>query len=169
MALTDRTIKQAKPQDKAYQLADGDALFLEITPAGGKRWLFRYRFLGKAGKLALGKYPVISLAEAREKAAQARKLLAEGINPGEAKNEAKYATREANANAFELLALEWYERQAPGWSPDHARRVLESLQTDAFPDLGKIAVADLTAPVILNTIHKIERRGAGACYNALTV
>lgn len=160
MALTDLAIRQAKPQEKPYQLADGEALYLEVTPAGGKRWLYRYRYLGKPCKLALGKYPVVSLAEAREKATAARKLVAEGMNPGEAKKAAKVAAKEASANAFELLALEWYEKQQPRWTADHARRVLESLQNDAFPDLGRIAITDISAPQILATVRKIEKRGA---------
>ncbi|KMJ54552.1 integrase [Vogesella sp. EB] len=160
MALTDLAIKQAKPQDKLYYLKDGDSLFLEVTPAGGKNWRFRYRFNGKAGVLSPGKYPAVSLAEAREKAAEARKLLAEGVNPGEAKKAAKIAAKEASANAFALLAQEWYEKQLPRWTPDHARRVLESLQNDAFPDLGNIAITDLSAPQILSTVRKVEKRGA---------
>jgi len=160
MALTDLAIRQAKPQDKPYQLADGDALYLEVTPAGGKRWLFRYRFNGKPGKLALGKYPAVSLADAREKATEARKLLAAGTNPGEAKKAAKVAAKEASANAFEAIAREWHERQLPRWTPDHARRVLESLEADAFPDLGKVPVTELTAPQILAAVRKIESRGA---------
>ena len=160
MALTDLAIKQAKPQDKIYYLKDGGSLFLEVTPAGGKNWRFRYRFNGKAGVLSPGKYPAVSLAEARERAAEARRLLAEGINPGEAKKEAKLAAQAASANAFELLTLEWYEKQLPRWTPDHARRVLESLQNDAFPDLGRVAIGDITAPLILATVRKIEKRGA---------
>lgn len=160
MALTDLAIRQAKPQDKPYQLADGEALYLEVTPAGGKRWLYRYRYLGKPCKLALGKYPAVSLSAARAKAAEARQLLAEGQNPAEAKKAAKEAAKAVSANAFELLAMEWYEKQLPRWTPGHARRVLESLQADAFPDLGKIAVAELTAPQILAAVRKIEGRGA---------
>lgn len=160
MPLTDLTIRQAKPQDKPYHMPDGDALYLEVTPAGGKRWLFRYRFNGKPAKLALGKYPAVSLAEARDKASAARRLLAEGGNPGAAKKEAKLAAQTASANAFELLTLEWYEKQLPRWTPDHARRVLESLQNDAFPDLGKLPVGDITAPLILATVRKVEARGA---------
>ena len=82
------------------------------------------------------------------------------MNPSEDKKAAKIAAKVASANAFELLALEWYEKQLPRWTSGHARRVLESLQNDAFPDLGKIAVADLTTPQILATVRKVEKRGA---------
>lgn len=136
MALTDLAIKQAKPQDKIYYLKDGGSLFLEVTPAGGKNWRFRYRFNGKAGVLSPGKYPAVSLAEARERAAEARRLLAEGINPGEAKKEAKLAAQVASANAFEVIASEWHEKQLPRWTPGHAARIMDSLVKDVFPTWG---------------------------------
>lgn len=160
MALTDLAIKQAKPQDKIYYLKDGGSLFLEVTPAGGKNWRFRYRFNGKAGVLSPGKYPAVSLAEARERAAEARRLLAEGINPGEAKKEAKLAAQVASANAFEVIASEWHEKQLPRWTPGHAARIMDSLVKDVFPHLGRVNVAELTAPKILACVQKIEKRGA---------
>ncbi|WP_083338650.1 tyrosine-type recombinase/integrase [Chromobacterium sphagni] len=160
MALTDLAIRQAKPQDKPYQLADGESLYLEVSPSGGKLWRFRFRFQGKAGILALGKYPAVSLSDARQKAHEARVQLAQGINPSQAKKEAKVVAQIAATNAFELVAREWHEKQLDRWTPDHARRVLDSLEIDAFPDLGKLPVPDLTAPLILNTILKIEKRGA---------
>lgn len=160
MALTDLAIKQAKPQDKIYYLKDGGSLFLEVTPAGGKNWRFRYRFNGKAGVLSPGKYPAVSLAEARERAAEARRLLAEGVNPGEAKKEAKLAAQVASANAFEVIASEWHEKQLPRWTPGHAARIMDSLVKDVFPHLGRVNVAELTAPKILACVQKIEKRGA---------
>ena len=160
MALTDLAIKQAKPQDKIYYLKDGGSLFLEVTPAGGKNWRFRYRFNGKAGVLSPGKYPAVSLAEARERAAEARRLLAEDINPGEAKKEAKLAAQVASANAFEVIASEWHEKQLPRWTPGHAARIMDSLVKDVFPHLGRVNVAELTAPKILACVQKIEKRGA---------
>ncbi|SFZ79401.1 Arm DNA-binding domain-containing protein, partial [Chitinimonas taiwanensis] len=89
MPLSDLAVRQAKPKDKPYQLSDGGALFLEVTIAGGKRWLFRCRFEGKQVKFTLGAYPVVSLAEAREKALEAHRQLEEGKNPSIAKREAK--------------------------------------------------------------------------------
>lgn len=160
MALTDLAIKQAKPQDKIYYLKDGGSLFLEVTPAGGKNWRFRYRFNGKAGVLSPGKYPAVSLAEARERAAEARRLLAEGINPGEAKKEAKMAAQVASASAFEVIAIEWHEKQLPRWTAGHAARIMDSLVKDVFPHLGRINVAELTAPKILACVQKVEKRGA---------
>jgi integrase len=160
MALTDLAIKQAKPQDKIYYLKDGGSLFLEVTPAGGKNWRFRYRFNGKAGVLSPGKYPAVSLAEARERAAEARRLLAEDINPGEAKKEAKLAAQVASASAFEVIAIEWHEKQLPRWTAGHAARIMDSLVKDVFPHLGRINVAELTAPKILACVQKVEKRGA---------
>lgn len=160
MPLTDLAIRQAKPQDKPYHLPDGGSLFLEVTPAGGKRWLFRYRFNGKAGKLALGKYPAVSLSSAREKAADARRLLDEGADPSHAKKTAKIAAKVATANSFEVIAREWHAKELAGWTPAHAARVLGSLEADTFPSIGKVPITDLTAPVVLEAIKKIEKRGA---------
>ncbi|MDE1715611.1 tyrosine-type recombinase/integrase, partial [Chromobacterium amazonense] len=138
----------------------GESLYLEVSPSGGKLWRFRFRFQGKAGILALGKYPAVGLSDARQKAHEARVQLAQGINPSQAKKEAKVVAQIEATNAFELVAREWHEKQLARWTPDHARRVMDSLEIDAFPDLGKLPVPDLTAPLILNTILKIEKRGA---------
>lgn len=80
--------------------------------------------------------------------------------PGRCQESTKIVAKEASANAFALLAQEWYEKQLPRGTPDHARRVLESLQNDAFPDLGNITITDLSAPQILATVRKVEKRGA---------
>jgi len=110
--------------------------------------------------LSPGKYPAVSLAEARERAAEARRLLAEGINPGEAKKEAKLAAQVASASAFEVIAIEWHEKQLPRWTAGHAARIMDSLVKDVFPYLGRINVAELTAPKILACVQKVEKRGA---------
>ncbi|WP_420888606.1 integrase arm-type DNA-binding domain-containing protein [Chromobacterium amazonense] len=99
-----------------------------MSPSGGKLWRFRFRFQGKAGILALGKYPAVGLSDARQKAHEARVQLAQGINPSQAKKEAKVVAQIAATNAFELVAREWHEKQLDRWTPDHARRVMDSLE-----------------------------------------
>ncbi|MBT2866541.1 integrase arm-type DNA-binding domain-containing protein [Chromobacterium violaceum] len=162
MPLTALQIKQAAPRDdgKPLKLADGLGMYLEVMPNGSKYWRLKYRIDGKEKRLALGVYPEVSLAEAREKRDQARKLLSEGTDPSEAKKQEKRERRLSMENSFEALALEWFAKERPRWSDGHATRILDSLQADAFPDLGKIPVADLTAPVILDCIRKVEKRGA---------
>ncbi|MEH6460374.1 tyrosine-type recombinase/integrase [Chitinimonas sp. JJ19] len=160
MPLTDLTIRQAKPLEKPYHLADGDALYLEVTPAGGKRWLYRCRFDGKVVKLALGRYPAVSLSAAREKALEARKQLDQGINPSQAKKVAKIAKQMEATNSFEILAREWHTKELARWTPGHATRILDSLEADVFPRLGPLPITEITAPMILETVRKIEARGA---------
>lgn len=160
MALTDTAIKAAKPKDKPFKLGDSGGLYLEISPAGGKLWRLKYRIEGREKRLALGAYPEISLADARERRDTARKELAAGIDPGVAKKAAKAARAAKNANSFEVIAREWHERQRPNWSGANAKKLLAMLENDAFPWFGKKPIADLRAPDILAAVRKVEARGA---------
>lgn len=159
MPLTDTAIRQAKGSEKPIKLADSDGMYLLINKVG-KYWRLDYRYQGKRKTLALGVYPDTSLKEARAKRDDARKLLARGIDPGQARKDEKRAQRQAAANSFEVIAQEWHKNQLPGWTIEHAKRVIESLEADAFPDLGRQPIASLTPPAILETIRKIEKRGA---------
>ena len=159
MALTDVAVKQAKPQDKPYQLPDGESLYLEVTPAGGKRWLFRYRFNGKAGKLALGKYPTVRIAEARDKAAAARKLLADGINPGTQRKADKLAAKLSSENTFAAIAGEWHDKEKHEWSEQHAERVMTSLELHIFPYIGATPINDIKPLELLEVLRRVEKAG----------
>lgn len=162
MPLTAIQIKQATPSKdgKTLKLTDGLGMYLEVTPTGSKYWRMKYRFDGKEKRLALGVYPEVSLAEAREKRDAARKLIAEGANPSEVKKQEKRERRLAAENSFAAIAQEWCAKEQPRWTPGHALRVIKSLKADAFPDLGKLPIAKLTAPIILDAVRKIEKRGA---------
>jgi integrase len=160
MPLSDTTVRQAKPRSKAYKLSDGQGLYVEVAPSGSRYWRLKYRFAGKEKRLALGVYPTVSLAKAREDAREARLLLNDGIDPSERKKErAREAKREAT-NAFEIVAREWHNIMRPKWTPRHADDVIESLKKDIFPTLGKRPIAELKAPEFLEAIRKIEKRGA---------
>ncbi|WP_231557011.1 MULTISPECIES: tyrosine-type recombinase/integrase [Aeromonas] len=98
------------------------------------------------------------MKEARVKREEARRLLADGIDPSLARKQSKVASRLASENSFEVIAMEWHESQLARWSPIHAQRVIESLEADAFPDLGLVPVAELTAPIMLDALRKIEAR-----------
>ena len=118
MPLTDTTIRKAKPTDKAQRLPDGGGLYLELSPAGGKWWRLKYRFDGIEKRISLGTYPDTSLASARAKRDEARKLLAAGVDPGEQRKAAKAANAERGANSFAAMAdellLQRAKKRAPG-------------------------------------------------------
>src|SRR5204862_7635631 len=135
MPLTDVEIRSAKRRDKPFKLFDSGGLYLEVTPAGGKYWRWKYRFAGKEKRLAFGVYPDVTLKLAREKRDSARRQLGAGIDPGEARKAEKIA--QAGAESFEAVAREWYAKFSPRWAVTHANRILRRLENDVFPWLGK--------------------------------
>lgn len=109
MKLNDKICKNAKPKEKSYKLSDAGGLYLEVTPKGGKLWRVKYRFLKKEKKLCIGEYPVITLAEAREHREEAKKLIANGLDPSAVKQEIKQERINEAGNTFEVIAREWHE------------------------------------------------------------
>lgn len=160
MPLTDTAIRNAKPGAKSAKLFDERGLYLEVTPTGGKWWRFRYRFGGKAKLLSMGTYPDIGLAKARERRDEARKLVADGIDPSEHRKATKTARADRAANSFEVVAREWYGKLSPNWNPAHGDRIIRRLERDIFPWIGGRPVADVTARELLDVLRRIEARGA---------
>ena len=160
MPLTDRAIRNAKPGDTPKRLWDADGLYLEVTPAGGKCWRWKYRSAGKEKRLGFGTYPSVPLAAARQSRDNARKLLTSGIDPGEQRKAAKREAAGRAANSFEAVAREWYVKQLHSWVPTHANDVRRRLEGPLFPDLGAEPIAEIIAPILLATVRKIEHRGA---------
>lgn len=162
MPLTDPATKAAKPGEKPYKLADAGGLYLEVFPNGSRYWRLKYRHAGKEKRLALGVYPAVTLAEARKKAAAAKKLLEAGEDPAATmtKREKKRAARLKTENSFEAVAREWWAHKKGHWTPDHADRILGSLEADAFPALGHRPIAEITPPEVLDVVRTVERRGA---------
>lgn len=160
MPLTDTSVRNAKPADKAFKLSDEKGLFLFVTPAGGKLWRFKYRFAGKEKLLAIGAYPDVSLKAARERRDDARKLLADEIDPGHQKKLDRHARTTAAANTFEAIAREWYAKRSPKWAPSHASKVISRFERDVFPWLGSRPIKDIAAPEILAVLRRMESRGA---------
>ena len=160
MALTETAIRKAKPADKTQRLYDQGGLYLEVSPAGGRWWRWKYRFGGKEKRLSLGTYPDTGLADARERRDAARKLLAAGIDVGEHRKAAKAAGEAASANAFEVVAREWFAKQKGKWAASHADKVIRRLERDIFPWLGQRPVSEITAPELLKHLERIEQRGA---------
>ena len=155
MPLTDATLRAAKAREKPYKLADSKGLYAEISTAGNRLWRWKYRFQNKEKRLALGQWPAVSLREARARCEEARVVLAAGVDPGE---ERKLARRAAAAT-FESVALEWLEIKRPGWVAGHAERNQSMLERLAFPFLGRVPVAEITAAAILEVLRRIEARG----------
>ena len=133
MPLSDIAIRNTKPGDKTRRLFDGGGLYLEITPSGGKWWRFKYRFDGKEKRLSLGVYPDVSLKDARERRTEARKLLANEVDPSENRKAQKAAKIERAGNSFEVIAREWFTKQEPNWTANHANRIIRRLERDIFP------------------------------------
>lgn len=158
MPLSDVAIRSAKPPAKTVRLFDASGLYLEMSPAGSRWWRWKYHFAGREKRLALGVYPEVSLKEARAKRDDARRQLAAGIDPGEAKKAAKLA--QGGTDSFEAIAREWHAKFAPGWVASHGDRILRRLEADIFPWLGKRPIAEMKAPEVLAVLRRIESRGA---------
>jgi integrase len=157
MALSDVKVRSAKPEAKAYKLTDGDGMVLLVHPNGSKYWRLRYRFGGKEKMLALGKYPEVSLADARSRRDEARKLLANGVDPSENKKAVKVEL-EQEAITFEVVARDWHASNQK-WSESHSARVLKSLEDNLFSAIGKRNIAELKTRDLLVPIKAVESSG----------
>lgn len=156
MPLTDTAVRGAKPTAKAQKLFDGNGLFLFVAPSGTKSWRLKYRFQGREKLLTLGTYPQLSLKEAREACAAAKKQLGGGIDPSVQK---KVIAR-AWENTFEAIAREWHENKKSAWTERYAEDVLERIASNIFPYLGNRPINEITPPELLSVLRKIEARGA---------
>lgn len=157
--LSETKARNSKPKAKPFKLSDGDGLFLVVMPSGSKYWRMRYFLGGKEKLLALGVYPEVSLAEARERRFQARKVLAAGNDPSEIKKKTKRAAALKSTNTFEVIAREWLEKKAHEWTPGHLRAKRSHLQRHVFKKLGNRPIAEITAPEVLETLRAVEAQG----------
>ncbi|EHI0520459.1 integrase arm-type DNA-binding domain-containing protein, partial [Escherichia coli] len=160
MALTARQVETARPKEKDYKLSDERGLYLLVKTTGARYWRLKYRIAGKEKKLALGVYPDVSLAEARIKRDDARKIISEGGDPGEKKRKEKLTQKISATNTFHALATEWHQHKSLSWSESYARSVLEALDKDIFPYLGKRSVTDILPLEMLEILRRIEKRGS---------
>ncbi|VXC59825.1 Integrase [Burkholderia sp. 8Y] len=160
MPLTDLKIRNTKATDKQQKLFDERGLYLLITPAGGKWWRLKYRFGGKEKSLSMGVFPDVTLKEARERRDAARKLLANGVDPGIERKVQRAGAAQRAANSFEAVAREWFAKYEPGWAKSHAEKVMGRLEKDVFPWIGGRPIAELTAPDVLAVLRRVEARGA---------
>lgn len=160
--LTDAQCRNAvcSPGAKRERFSDAGGLYLEVSPAGSRRWFWKYRKDGKEGRLALGRYPEVSLTAARKARDAARLQKSEGIDPAKARKLEKLVNPTGVADTFKAVALEWYEKQVPRWSPGHAERMHRQLERDLFPWIGEREMAQIQPMELLAVLQKVEARGA---------
>ena len=159
--LNDVQVRKAAPSAKPVRMFDGGGLYLEVRPAGGKWWRFKYRFGGKEKLLALGTYPDVSLKQARDRRDTARKHLSEGGDPSQARKAEKAATQVRAEHTLELVARDWLAHRAPAWTDKTQLTISRSLENDVFPELGSRPIAEITPTEIRKAVQRIEARGAG--------
>lgn len=153
--------RTAKAGDAPYRISDGDGLFMLVDRDGSKRWRFQFtRPTGGRNTLGLGDYPTVSVAAARAARDEARRLLSEGIDPGEHRKATKAMQAERAANSFEAVAREWIAKFSQTWSESHASRLKGRLQNDVYPWIGGRPVGEVTAKDLLTLLQRMERRGA---------
>jgi integrase len=155
------TYRTAKPKDAVYRISDGLGLYMLVNPDGSKRWRFQYtRPDGGRNTLGLGDYPAVGVAVARERRDEARRLLAEGVDPGEHRKVTKAMQADRAANSLEAVAREWFTKYSATWVSAHGERIIRRLERDVFPWLGAKPISEITPPELLAVLRRIEDRGA---------
>ena len=160
VAFTVVEVRNAKPRNRAYKMADEKGLYFFVTPTGTKSWRMKYRYGGKEKALTFGQFPEVALTEARDRRDAARATLRLSKDPAVEAERARRAAIAAVGAAFETSARAWHEDERPLWSARYAGVVMNALTRDIFPDLGKLPIADIDGPLILRVLRKIERRGS---------
>lgn len=160
MPLSDSAVKAAKPAEKPVRLYDSGGLYLEVSPTGGKLWRLKYRYGGKEKRLSFGAYPDVGLKDARERRDAARKVLADGLDPGEQRKAQKAAREARTLNAFEVVCREWLEKWRTTVEPAQYTKALARLEKNVFPWLGSRPIAEITAPEVLAVLRRVDERGA---------
>ena len=159
MKLNERQIKNAIPSEKPFKLNDGKGLYLYINTSGGKLWRFDFSYNGKRKTLSIGKYPTVSLVEARQAAENARRLLVSGQDPSEAKQQEKRERQAAALNTFEAIARRWHSDNLIRWKENHAARVLRYFETDVFPVIGAMSIQEIRVSDIKVVLDGVMARG----------
>lgn len=160
MPLTDTQIRNARAVDKPLRLYDGGRMYLQVQPNGSKLWRLKYRIHDKEKLLSLGIYPDVGIKNARQRREDARKLLAQGIDPSQARKDEKAASKAARNNSFAALAEAWYSRKAAEWAPATAAKACTYLDHDLIPALGHRAMAEIRRRDLIEVLALIEQRGA---------
>ena len=159
MPLTELVIKNLKPQKAPYRKTDGGGLALEITPAGGKLWRLRYYFNGKQQVLSLGKYPAVSLSEARKLRDSVKDQAKTGKHPAREKKAQKLRNVYAGENTFEKIARRWLELKQKGLNKKYQKQCLERMEQHIFPMIGDLPISEITIPDVVTVVEKLGDRG----------
>ena len=160
MKLTDKAIKALESKEKQYKVSDGQGLYVLVHPNGSKYWKLKYRIHNKEKALSIGKYPEVSLAEAREEVFHAKKQLKEGIDLSQKKQLDKLMLATSASNSFEEIAREWHDNQKDSWTERHANYVLRRIEADLFGPLGNRPISEIKSPELLAVLRLVEKRGA---------
>ena len=160
MKLTIRQIDTQKPRDKAFKLSDGGGLYLLVNPNGSRYWRLKYRFAGKEKLLAVGVYPDVTLAQARNRREEAKKLLGEGKDPAQERKLDKLSRQIEVESSFEAIAREWYKRRFDNWSVSYREEMMRTFEKDVFPFIGHRPIKDIKPLELLDVLSKLEERGA---------
>lgn len=158
MALTDTRIRTAKSATKPYKLTDSAGLHVEVRPTGTKLWRYRYRIAGRENLFALGEYPALSLADARNERDKARKLVKQGIHPSHNRQALLVTQVTENANTFEAVGREWVERNKAKWTAYYHSQVESFLEADVYPYVGQLPIRSVTAAHLLAILKRVEKR-----------
>ena len=159
--LIDVKVRNAKPKEKTYTLPDGGGMYLEVSPSGSKIWRMSYRQPnGKNTRLTFGTYPEVSLMDARQQRMDAQKKRLAGIDPAQAKRIDKKSKATANANTVEAVAREWHANKSETWKANTAREAIHRLENDVFPMIGSRPISEVDAPLMLDVLRQVEKRGA---------
>jgi integrase len=160
MPLTDAKLRALKPAKGAYKIADGEGLYIRVTSSGGRLWAIAYRYGGKQKSLSIGKYPIVSLLDARRARDEAKRLLASGIDPSAARKKERRQRTMASANTFEAVANEWFSLNSERWVQKYSVRLRSRLDDDLLPALGHRPISEIEPLEVLDAIRKIEKRDA---------
>ena len=157
--LTDAKIRAMKPDDRVYRRADGGGLLIQVEPNGSKKWRIAYRFAGKQKLLAGGKYPAVGLADARTWRESVKATLARGEDPSVVRQREMLEAKTSRDNSFELVARDWIASRQHSLAERYAGQVVVRLEADVFPVIGATPIRDITGPMILTMLRKVEQRG----------
>ncbi|WOP15940.1 tyrosine-type recombinase/integrase [Ottowia sp. SB7-C50] len=160
MSLTDTKLRHLRSKPLPGKYGDRDGLFIRVTAAGGMYWQWRIRTPRGETTVSYGKYPEVTLAEAREKHMATRKQVREGVNPNDAKRQAKLKRDHAAATTFEAVAREWYDVKRGEWADSYGAKIMRRFEVDVFPHMGDMPIAEIDPPTLLSVLRRIERRGA---------
>lgn len=160
MPLTDTQCRNAKPTEKQQKLADGGGLTLLVKSNGTKLWQYRYRWAGKESTFSIGEYPQVGLADARAAMIAAKAQVKAGVNPTHSRQAERLANQASGENTFKAIAGQWLEKKKVNWAESTYNQCKKVLDTDVFPDIGKMAIRDVKPPHILSIVKRVEKRGA---------